>query len=293
MRARFVAWRLSAGAALLAVCTATPAAGLDVSDDLQRTVSLDRPAARVVSLAPHLTELLHSAGAGDKLVGVSRHCDYPPTVTALPKVSDYTTINYELITELQPDLILVWNAGLKDAALRKLVSLYRNVYVSNPAGFEGVAENLVEIGTLTGSAAHARQAADVFLREIDDLAARHTRPQPVKALYLIWHDPLMTVGADHWISRALGVCGGVNIFADAIADVVRLNRESLQLRPADVILRGMETPANPNHSAALERALGPAAGKAPVRYIQDDLIQRPSLRLVQGTASMCRALHRQ
>ncbi len=280
----------------LAVCAAAagPARAADstaaVNDDLQRAVSLDRPAARIVSLAPHLTELVHSAGAGGKLVGVSRHCDYPPSVAQLPKVSDHVTFNYELISKLEPDLVLVWKAGLKDAALRKLVSLYRNVYVSNPTGFTGIAENVAEIGALTGNATQAQRAAGAFLREINGLAARYARPQPVKTLYLLWHDPPMTIGGNHWISRTLGLCGGVNVFADAFTDVVRLNRESLQLTQADVVLHSLKDYSDPNRSAVFGKALGPAASKTPVFYVESDLIRRPSLRLAQSAMQLCRLI---
>ena len=267
---------------------ATPA--IEVSDDLQRVVTLDKPAARIVSLAPHLTELVYSAGAGDRLVGVSRHCDYPPPVAQLTRVSDHTTFNYELISELRPDLVLVWKAGLKDTALRRLVSLYRNVYVSGPADFKDVAENVVEIGALTGDAAQARHAADTFLRAIDELGARHARKRPVRTLYLVWHDPPMTVGGDHWISRAIGLCGGVNVFADVFTDVVRINRESLRLVKADVILHSLGDALSPDHLAALTGSSG-AADDTPVFHVEGDSLQRPSLRLAHSAARLCRLIH--
>ncbi len=282
----------AARSALFVICTAAscPAAEINVTDDLQRTVSLDRPAGRIVSLAPHLTELLHSAQAGGKLVGVSRHCNYPPSVTELPKVSDHATINYELITELQPDLILVWNAGLKDVSLRKLTSLYQKVYVSDPSGFEGIAENLAEIGALAGNSIHARQTATAFLRNLDELAERYARSQPVKTLYLLWHNPPMTVGGNHWISRTISLCGGTNVFTDSTAaSVVRLNREWLRLAQADVVLHSL--PDQPQRPSALDKLLGPA-DQAPVFYIEGDLVQRPSLRLAQSAARLCRIIHR-
>ena len=275
---------------MIVCCTAAAVEpDIEVKDDLQRTIVLNQPAARIVSLAPHLTELVYSAGAGDKLVGVSRHCDHPPAVSRLPKVSDHTTVNYEYLAMRRPDLILVWGAGLKDTTLHKLVSLHHHVYVSDPADFEGIADNLAEIGVLAGTAAHARKTADAFLREVNAAASDYAQPQPVKTLYLIWHDPLMTIGGGHWISHAINLCGGVNVFADVIADTVKLNRESLQLTPIDIALHSLQGYAAPDESATLGVKLGL---NAPVLYIEDDLIQRPSLRFIRGTVQLCRLMHR-
>ena len=263
-----------------------PAAALQVTDDLQRSVTLEQAAHRIVSLAPHLTELAYSAGAGDKLVGVSRHCDHPPAVTQLPKISDHTTINYELVTGLKPDLILVWAAGLRSTALRKLTTLYDNVYVSDPKSFADIAENVIEIGVLAGNEKPARQAADHFLREISALGTRYARQAPVKTLYLVWRTPLMTVGNSHWISRAIHICGGVNIIDDAHADVVTLNRESVQLIPIDMVLHNLRDHAS--DPSALARSLDL---NVPIFHVEDTLLHRPSLRLPLGIAPMCRLIH--
>ena len=285
-RARAVAVTLALTAAS---ATASARTAFEAEDDLQRNVSLDAPAERIVSLAPHLTELVHSAGAGGKLVGVSRRCDYPPQVERLPYVSDYATINYELIAELKPDLVLVWNAGLKAASLNKLSTLYRNVYVSDPADFEGIAENLREIGLLAGTEAQARRRADEFLQEIHRLGARRGRARPVKTLYLLWRDPPMTVNGEHWISRVVGLCGGVNVFEDAVSGVVKLNRESLLLARPDVVLHSLSDYAH--RPGSLSDSLG-LAEKVPAFYVGGDLIQRPSLRLAQSAAALCRILSR-
>ena len=285
------AFTLTLSAACLIAAADLAQAGnpvIEVKDDLQRTVSLKSPARRIISLAPHLTELVYSAGAGNSLVGVSRHCDYPPQVAALPRVSDHTTFNYELISRLKPDLVLVWKAGLKDTTLNRLASLYRSVYVSGPIDFGNIAENLIEIGILTGNTVPARRAADSFLHEIDTLAARHTRSQPVKTLYLLWHTPPITVGSNHWISRVITLCGGTNIFASTLADIVTVNRESLRLMYPDVVLHSFKMVSG--DPAALIQPLG-LPNTNPVFYIESDSVQRPSLRLAQGAAQLCRLIH--
>ena len=279
--------------ALLLLCAATAwiphsGAASEVIDDLRRTVSMDRPAERVVSLAPHLTELVYSAGAGDRLVGVSRHCDYPPAVSELPKVSDHVTVNHELLAKVRPDLVLVWGAGLKDVTLHKLTSLYGNVYVSMPDDFRGIAKNLLDIAALTGRPALGQRTASRFLDEIDDIAARYADAPPVETLYLLWHVPPMTINGEHWISEALALCNGNNVFADAAMGVVRINRESLQLLRVDVLVHSLrEYESRPK---ALSALLG-LPDNLPVSYIEDDLMQRPSLRIAHSIDKLCRIVH--
>ena len=266
------------------------ATGLEVIDDLQRTISINSPAKRIVSLAPHLTELVHSAQAGKQLVGVSRHCNYPQSVKKLPAVSDYTTINYELLTQLEPDLVLVWNAGLKNTTLHKLTTLYNNVYVSNPLDFDDIAENLREISILAGHAKATQQTVTHFLRDINDLAIRYTQTTPVKTLYLLWHTPPMTVSNTHWISKVINLCNGTNVFADAITDIIKLNRESLQLTPMDVVVHSLSDYSTQPDKLAKVLSL---PKKLPIFYIQGDLIQRPSLRITQSAAKLCQIINHQ
>ena len=278
--------------ALLLPCAASIThldAAPKVVDDLQRTVSMNEPAKRIASLAPHLTELVYSAGAGDRLVGVSRHCDYPPAVSELPKVSDHVTVNHELLAKTRPDLILVWGAGLKDVTLHKLVSLHDNVYVSKPADFRGIAKNLLDIATLTGHPTLGQQTASRFLEEIDDIAARHADTPPVKTLYLLWHVPPMTINGTHWISEAMTLCNASNVFADAAMQVVQINRESLQLLRIDVLVHSLRDYIS--RPGTLLAMLG-LPDTLPVSYIEDDLIQRPSLRIVRSLDKLCHLIHR-
>ena len=83
-----------------------------VTDDLGNQLRLDQPASKIVSLAPHLTELVYAAGAGDQLVAVVSYSDYPAEALKLPIIGTYKKINYESLVALQPDLVLLWSSGL-------------------------------------------------------------------------------------------------------------------------------------------------------------------------------------
>ena len=199
---------------------------------------------RIVALAPHLCELVYTAGAGKQLIAVSAHCDYPPEVSRLPRVADYRSINFEQLAQLKPDLILVWKAGLREHQLAKLRLINPRVYISDPHDFQAVADNLINIGILTGNNEAARREADLFISNINSLETKYRNTRKVKALYLIHTPPPVTINQNHWISRLLTLCGAQNVFADAPTQVVKINTETLLLNPPDLIVHSMQqTPA--------------------------------------------------
>lgn len=247
---------------------------IEVTDDVGRQIRLAQPAQRIISLAPHLTELTFSAGAGKQLVGVSRHCDYPAQAQTLPQVSDYRSINYEQIVLLKPDVVLVWQAGLRQAALKRLGMLAEAVYVSAPQDFADIAHNLKNIGRLSGNDAIATQHADMFLRDIMQLGNRYQTGSYVPVIYLIWAMPPITVNGNHWISRILNLCGGHNVYADLPTEVAQVSRESLLLNHTAVIITSRREEWLPASSI----------------FMEDTLIQRPSLRVAEAAERMCKTI---
>ena len=253
-----------------------PGATETVVDDHGRSLTLGPPARRVASLAPHLTELVYQAGAGEQLIAVSRHCDHPPQAARLPQVSDYRSIDLETLARLEPDLILVWNAGLRTRTLDKLNTLSRHVYVSKPRSLADVADNLIDIGRLTGHAETARRRAHDFIRRMDALATAHSDKRAVNVVYLIHDSPPVTVNGKHWVSRLLSICAARNVFAEARTTVVHLNAETLLLNKPDYVIHSME--------GGISMA---ALSDVPALYIPGDWIQRPTTRLYDGARRLC------
>ena len=288
MNARAMSFRTAAAACCLAtasVLSATPVA-VSVTDDWGREVASDGAAASVVSLAPHLTELAFSAGAGKQLVGVSAHCDYPARAASLPRVADYRAINYERLVMLAPDLVLIWGAGLKHETLRRLEALDVDVWVSQPQSFGDVARNLEAIGELTGNAAHAAREAARFRRRIDALRAAHgAGVRRHKMLYLVWDSPLMAAGRNTWISTAMEACGGVNVLADAVANFAIVSRETALTTDAELVLHGLAEDFSEDAIGAL------FAKRVKTAYVNPDLVERPSLRLADGAETICRLIN--
>jgi iron complex transport system substrate-binding protein len=148
-------------------------AAVSVVDDAGRTVTLAQPAARVISLAPHTTELVYAAGGGARLVGAVSYSDYPPEANALPRVGSNSALDLERIVALRPELIVVWRHGNDTRQLDKLRALGIPLYVSEPHKVDDVATNLERLGTLLGTESTARAAAQRYRDEIARLRARY------------------------------------------------------------------------------------------------------------------------
>lgn len=270
---------LGIGLMLLSASGITRTAAIEIEDDSERQLYLQAPAQRIVSLAPHLSELVYFAGALDKLVGVSAHCDYPAEVQKLSKVSDYRNINYENLMRLQPDLILAWRSGVNAVQLEKLTRLFKHVYVSSPNSFNDIADNLSDLGQLAGTSYQADRQARSFLKQINKLQKQRSGHR-YRALYLIAAQPLITISEKHWISKTMAICGADNAFKKRTGPLIWLSREALLLEPLDVVVHSM-------HDDAALRVLLP---ETPAIYIDPDTIQRPTPRLIDGAVRLCKRL---
>lgn len=263
---------------------------VSVTDDRGRQISLPRPAQRIVTLAPHLTELAFSAGAGSRLAGVARFSDFPPAARELPQIGDSALMDFERIVALKPDLILAWKSGNAPADVERLEQLGYRVFVSEPARLADVPRLLRSIGTLAGTLPEAAHAAADFEREIRMLRERFAKAPKVRVFYAIWRKPLMTVNGAHLISDVIAMCGGENVFAGIrqLTPVVTLEAV-IAAKPQGVL--GGSDPAGGNTYAAEWRAFAPAPlRELPVFYINPDLIQRPTHRIVDGARAVCAAL---
>jgi iron complex transport system substrate-binding protein len=209
-----------------------------VEDDAGREVRLSSPATRIVSLAPHATELLFAAGAGDRVVGVSEFSNFPPRAADLPTVGGGAGLDLERIIALQPDLVVGWQSGNARAQLERLDALGLNVFLSEPQNIEAIATSLERLGMLAGTAVQATKAAREFRSGVERLRGEYAERRRVRVFYQIWQRPLMTINGQHMISAWLGLCGADNVFADLpdLASVVDL--EAVLNADPDVLMAG-------------------------------------------------------
>lgn len=272
-----------------ALCGAQP---VELADDRGVTVRLAAPAARIVTLAPNLAEIVFAAGAGAKIVGVVRYSDFPPAARTLASVGDAARVDAERILALQPDLVLAWKSGNQASDIARLEALGFPVFVSEPQRLADMPRLTRAVGALAGTRAAADAAARAWEQEVAQLRARYARRAPVRVFYEIWHRPLLTVSGAHFISDVITLCGGVNVFAAApvLTPVVSLEAV-LAARPDAVLGGGSATSAD--EFAAQWRAEPVAAlRQIPVAFVAADEIQRAGPRLLAGARSVCGELDR-
>lgn len=207
-------------------------------DSDARRVSLETPAQRIVSLAPHVTEQLFAAGAGAKLVGVSEYSDYPEAAKALPQVASSGAVHLEMLLALKPDLVVAWRLEATAAALARLESLGVPVFYSEPRRLAHIPDMIESLGELAGTGAVAKPLAASLRKELARLGAAYGGKKTVSVFYQIADKPLMTLGGGHFVSDAITLCGGRNVFADATMMAPVVNVESVLATDPEAIIGG-------------------------------------------------------
>jgi iron complex transport system substrate-binding protein len=266
-------------------------AQVSVRDDYGNAVTLARPAARVVSLAPHLTEAAFAAGGGDRLVGAVEFSDFPPEAARLPRVGNEAGIRVEAVIALRPDLVIAWpNAGSRPQ-IDRIAAFGIPVYRSEPRSLEDVARTLEAIGALLGTSAAAREAARTFRRRVAELERAHAAKPPVRVFYQVWDRPLLTVSGAHLISKVMRLCGGVNVFADVPGIAPAVEREAvLAADPEAIVASGADESPPPwlDEWRRFPRLAAVARGN--LFAIPPQLLQRHTPRILEGAAQLCALL---
>lgn len=281
------------GLGLLSVCLSGTAAALSVRDDTGHIVTLPAPAQRIISLAPHTTELLFAAGAGASVVGVSAYSDYPPAARHLPRVGGAGGLDLETILGLRPDLVVAWASGGQQQQVAQLQALGVPVYWSDPRHIADIAASLLRLGRLAGTEAVARREAAHLRRGFAELARRYRHRRPVRVFYAIWAQPLMTVNGRHMISAVLRLCGARNIFARLPGLVDTVGTEAVLAANPQLILSTTRPRQDAHWRAEWQRWPQLAAVKSDqIDTLPANLVQRPGPRLLAGARLVCRDVQR-
>ncbi|WP_304525179.1 cobalamin-binding protein [Halomonas sp. I5-271120] len=262
-----------------------------VSDDAGHDICLEAPAQRIVALSPSVTEMLFAAGAGERVVGVVNFSDYPPAARTLPQVGGYDRLDLEALLALDPDLVVAWQGGNPREQVDRLSRLGLPVYFSDVEDFAGIAKTLERFGTLAGTSEVAATAAASLREDVATLRERYADAAPVPVFYQVWEQPLMTINGEHWISRSLELCGGVNLFADASALAPRIGVEAVLARdPEAIITGGMGNPDSTWLEAWRDFPRLTAVKRDNLFFVDPDLVQRATPRLLDGTRALCQRL---
>ena len=262
-----------------------------VRDDTGATVRLPEPARRIVTLAPHLVETLFAAGAGDKLVGTVHYSNFPEAAKTISRVGSYDRFDLESVVALKPDLIIAWLSGNVPASLDKLRALGFPVYVSQIDRIDDVPSEIERFSALAGTSEIGNAAAKRFRERFARLQQRYSNLPTVRTFYQIWKQPLMTVGGKQIISSVIHLCGGENVFGplETLAPTVTVEAV-IAANPEAIVASGMGE-SRPEWLDDWKRWKSiTAVARNNLFFIDPDLIQRHTPRLLDGAEKLCQQL---
>jgi iron complex transport system substrate-binding protein len=275
----------------LAICTIALSghAAITVRDDDGKPVTLQKPAQRVIAMAPHVTELLFAAGGGDKIVGAVNYSDYPEAAKKIPNIGDNRQVDMERVAAMKPDLIVIWMHGSSERQIETLRQLGIPLFHSEPKKLAEIPDSLERLGQLLGTEAVANKAAAELRDQLASLTAQYSKRPPVRVFYQVWDKPLYTLSGSHIISDAMRVCGGENVFASMkvtapVVDVEGVLRED----PEAVFATAEKNYGGVNLWRPYKSML--AVRNDNLFTVDGRLLNRAGPRMIRGTAVLCEKL---
>lgn len=270
---------------------------IELTDQLGRVVKLDKMPQRIISLAPQNTEILFALGLGDKVVGVTTYCNFPPEAQEKPKIGGFSTVDVEKVVSLSPDLVVAALIHEKET-ISQLESHGLKVLALAPKTLSEVTQAIELVGKATGTETQARRVVEDMetrMATVARLVAGLSAEGRPRVFYVVWHDPLMTAGGDTTQSELIDLAGGRNIFDD-LSKYPTVDLEALLERQPQVIIAGSGHGSAQN--SPLEWAKSEPRLKNTEALIQNrvfgidaDIVSRAGPRIVDGLEEMLRLIH--
>jgi iron complex transport system substrate-binding protein len=275
--------------------SAKTAAPLVVKDDEGRRVEVPQPVRRIVSLAPSVTETLYALGVQDRLVADTDFCDYPPEAKKLPKVGGPFTPNLEVILSLKPDIVLLAarSANRKETA-DALDLLHVPAYATSARTIDDVLASIAKLGEVLG-AAEQGHALEVSLRaRLAELHKKLGTAAPVRVLFVVWQEPLISIGQETFLADALRWAGAESVI-NTKQDWPHVSLEEAVHQQPDYLVFAS---AHPEEITATLANLRNLPGWRDMKALQEnkiaivsDAINKPAPRLVDAIEELARDLH--
>ncbi len=288
-----------APALLLAIAGGPCDAAIVAVDDAGRSLSFEHPPARVVTLAPSLTELVFAAGAGAAIVATTALSDYPPAARSIARVGDATRLDVERLVALRPDLVIVWRTGNTMREIDQLEAAGLRVFRLEPQRLDDVPRAIERLGLLLGHQEQARAEAQALRTRLAELRRRPGAAAPVRVFYQVWSSPLLTINRQQIVSDVIELCGGGNVFAGLAPLVPQVSIEAVLAADPEAIVSadehgGTESLRRGADTAAFAmwqpyRSLSAIKGRW-LYTLNGDAISRPGPSIADGAAAMCQAL---
>ncbi len=253
-----------------------------VTDDAGRRVALAAPARRIVSLLPSFTELLFAIGAGDRLVGRTTWCDYPPAARAVPNVGDGIPPNVEAVAARRPDLVVLYRAGTNAAAAEQLERLGIRTVLFDLNRLQDLGPAARRLGVLTGR----RARGDSLARTVDSLASEPPVPSTTSLAFIVWDNPPIVIGAGSYLDRLAALAGARNVFHDIATPSAQVAIETIAARDPDVIGVLSDSAVRPAYAARPEWRAIRAVRLGRFVFLPGQLFGRPTPRIAEAVREL-------
>ncbi len=264
---------------------------IEITDDFGKVITLEKPAEKIVSLAPSQTEILFAIGAGEKVVGVTTADDYPEEVKEIEKVGGFDGWNLEMIIALEPDLVINYGQGSEEDNKRFEEA---GIVVASflPETIDDVMDTIEKIGVLTGNSDKAKEVVEDMKSERDEIISKVKDLETKRVFYEVYNDPLMTAGPGSFIDELINLAGGENIAKDADSPYPQYDVEKLIEKNPEVYLI-------PDDSTTTLETLKERPGfenidaikNSQVYFLDADIVSRAGPRIIQGLEEIAKAIH--
>ncbi len=282
---------LSGALACLMALAVQAHAAITVRDDDGNPVTLQQPAKRVVSLAPHVTELLFAAGGGERIVGAVSYSDYPEAAKRIPHIGDNRQIDMERVIAMKPDLIVVWMHGGSERQIDALRQLGVPLFHSEPKKLDAIPDSVLRLGQLMGTENVATPMAAQLRQQLATLEAKYAGRAPVRLFYQVWDKPLYTLGGGHIVSDAIALCGGENVFGKMTLTAPVVGIEDVLREDPEAVVGGSEKSAREGGVNMWRQYPSMKAVRADNLFTLDgNLLNRAGPRMIAGAAALCEKL---
>lgn len=260
-------------------------------DDAGNELCLPAPAQRIATLSPGATELMFSAGGGEKVVAVVEYSDYPPAALDLPSVGNNARLDLEALLALKPDLIITWVTGNPEAQVEQLRTLGLPVFAIEPRTFESVATAIERLAVLAGTRTKGFAEAERFRAGMNALSGQYADVKTLPVFYQVWGQPLMTINNEHLIGKALTLCGGKNVFGDVPRLVPRVSAEAVLQADPDALIAASAKGVRDDQLDQWQDYPGlSAVQKDNLVFVPASSISRPTPRMLEATTALCEKL---
>jgi ABC-type Fe3+-hydroxamate transport system substrate-binding protein len=263
--------------------------GPAVTDDAGRRVTLAAPARRIVSLLPSFTEMLFAVGAGDRLVGRTAWCDYPPAALAVPSVGDGMPPSVEAVAARRPDLVVLYRSGPNATAAAQLERLGIRTVLFDLNRLEDLGPAARRLGALTGRSA----AGDSLARAMDSVTSQRAEsptPSSKSLVFLVWDNPPIVIGAGSYLDQLAGLAGARNVFHDIATPSAQVSIETIAARNPDFVAVLSDSGLRPGYADRPEWRVVPAVRRGRFLTLPGGLFGRPGPRAAEAVRELRRRL---